>query len=444
MTAPPSRELGETLDPRQLVPGDPGHVDANVAALRREHTRIGDRYDLVRSVAVPGWTGLTAWAYEAAHDAELTRWKAMLSLLEQAASALATYAAALRGAQAQAQVAIDRWEEGERATRGAVAAHNAAVQAWNTAACAPAPSHSPFGGLPVPVLRPAPPGPFIDPGESVREEARQVLAQARAGLEEAGQAALVALGGLEGARTEGDADVLGADASAEGPSFSWRSWEDTFGRDPATGRDGSYDDRHDGGPFKISLGHVEGQAWVARAEGSWEDYWGPVRVNADGSVTILAASGEAEATIDGDGVRVNAEATATAVRLEGSTGLEGGHAEVGLAGDAFAGGTAGGHFVADRTGLHAGGEVFAGGRAGVDLEGDVGGVGGGVTAEGWAGFGLAGDVDLGWDDGAFTVGGSGGLAFGLGGKVGGEVTLDFPEIWETGGDVVEGIGSWLD
>jgi hypothetical protein len=444
MTAPAAKELGQTQDPQELIPGKPAHVDANVAALAAQHTRIGDKYDAVRAVSVPGWTGLTAWAFEAAFEAELEKWKAFLALLEKARSALSTYSGALVAAHAGAQAAIDKWNEGEQATADAVAAHNAAVQAYNDSVCAPAPAPSLFGGPPTPVVRPAPPGPFVDPGEAIREEARAILEQARADLADAGQTALVALGGLEGAKTEDDVSGPGADGSAEGPSFSWEGWEDVFGKDPTTGADGKYDDRHDGGPFKISLGHVEGEAWVAKAEGSWEDYWGPVKVNADGSVTFLNPSGEAEATIDKDGVRVNLDGTVKIVGAEGSVGGEWGYAEGELKGEAWAGGTANGHLVGDRTGLHAGGELFAGGKVSGDLSGDVGGVGGGVNAEGWAGIGIAGDTDLGWDDGKLTIGGSGGAAFGLGGKVGGEVTLDFPEMWDTGGDIVRGMGSWLD
>lgn len=444
MTAPESKQLGETRDPKQLVPGEPAHVEANVTALADEHRSIGDTYDEVRAVSVPGWTGLTAWAYEAAFEAELEKWKAYLALLEKARSTLSTYAAALRTAQAGAQSAIVRWEEGEQATADAVATYNAAVDSYNASLCAPTPAPSPFGGPPVPTIRQAPPGPFVDPGEPIREEAQQILDDARQGLEEAAQTALVALGGLEGAKTEGSASGPGAEGSAEGPSFSWDFWEETFGNDPGDGADGEQGDHHDGGPFKISLGSVEGAAWVARVEGSWEDYWGPVKVNADGSVTFLAADGKAEATIDASGVRINAEGRATLLSAEGGVGAEYGYAETRLSGDAFAGLSGDGHVIGDPSGLHAGGELFAGGRAGGTLEGDLGGIGGGVTAEGWAGAGISGQADVGWDDGTLTVGGSGGVAWGLGGKIGGEVTLDFPEMWETGGDIIEGIGGWFD
>ncbi|GAA1477683.1 hypothetical protein GCM10009623_21290 [Nocardioides aestuarii] len=444
MSAPASKQLGETHDPKQLVPGEPSHVDANVTALADQHTLVGDKYDLVRAVSVPGWTGLTAWGYEAAFEAELEKWKAYLSLLEKARTTLSTYAGALRTAQAEAQRAIEKWDEGEQATAEALTAHHEAVQAWNDPLCAPATSPSPFAGPPVPTMRPARPGPFVDPGEALREEAQQILDGARQGLEEAGQTALVALGGLEGAKTEGEGDWFGAEGSAEGPSFSWDFWEDTFGDDPGHGPGGDYDDDHDGGPFKISLGHVEGKAWVGRAEGSWEDYWGPVKVNADGSVSLLGADGEAEATIDGSGLRINAEGRVVLASAEGSVGGDYGYAEGKLSGDGYVGLSGDGHVIADTTGLHAGGELFAGGRVGGTAEGDVGGVGGGVTAEGWAGAGISGDADIGWDDGKLTLGGSGGIAWGLGGKIGGEVTLDFPEMWETGGDIVEGIGGWFD
>ncbi len=93
--------------------------------------------------------------------------------------------------------------------------------------------------------------------------------------------------------------------------------------------------------------------------------------------------------------------------------------------------------------MHAGGELFAGGKISGTVEGDVGGIGGEGTAEGWAGAGIEGDADIGFKDGKFTIGGHGGAALGLGGKVGGEVTLDFPKMWETGGDIVESLGDLL-
>ena len=72
-----------------------------------------------------------------------------------------------------------------------------------------------------------------------------------------------------------------------------------------------------------------------------------------------------------------------------------------------------------------------------------GGIGGEATAEGWAGAGVSGDVDFGYREGKFTVGGSGGIALGLGGKLGAEVTIDVGGVIDTGGDIIDGIGVFL-
>ncbi|GAB2870224.1 putative T7SS-secreted protein [Nocardioides pacificus] len=442
MSAPASKELGATENPKELVPGKPRHVDNAAEAFSDESariTRIGSR---VRSIRVDGWSGGTGQpAWEANFNDELKKWSAYTDLLDAAASALTTYSGALTKAQDDAQDAIDAYEEGQRLTRRAVLAHNEAVAAYNDSVCAPVPAQSPFGTA-TPTIRPARPGPFVDPGEAKREEAQEILAGARKDLDEAGEKALLALGKLEGAKTQGSRDTFGADGSVEGPSFSWDWWERTFGKDPADGHGPSTGDEK-GSPFKISLGKAEGEAYVGRAEGSWEDYWGPVKVGADGSVTGLGVDGSAEASVDGDGLRVNADGTVTVVGGEGSVSAEYGYAEGSVSGDFLVGGKAEGEVSVGKEGFHGGGELFAGGKVGGTAEGDIGGIGGSATAEGWAGAGISADVDLGWDDGKLTVGGSGGVAWGLGGKLGAEVTLDFPEIWETGGGIIDGLGSLL-
>ncbi|MFC6342559.1 hypothetical protein ACFP8W_11270, partial [Nocardioides hankookensis] len=74
---------------------------------------------------------------------------------------------------------------------------------------------------------------------------------------------------------------------------------------------------------------------------------------------------------------------------------------------------------------------------------EVAAVGREVEAEGWAGVGIGGDVDFGFKDGKFEIGGSGGAALGLGGKIGGHITIDPGEIIDTGGDIIGGIGDFL-
>ena len=146
-------------------------------------------------------------------------------------------------------------------------------------------------------------------------------------------------------------------------------------------------------PWELSLGSGSLSAWIFNSDASWEDHYGPLGANAEYSA-LVGVKGDYSAKIDD-------------------------------------------------TGGHAGGELFGGakltGSGGVDL----GPLGGNVDVEGWAGAGIAGDLDFGWDKGKITVGGHGGIGWGLGGKVGGDFTVDVPELLDTGGDVIASIGGFL-
>lgn len=441
MTLPAGAGLGATSDPKALILGEPTHVDTSATQLSDEATRIQGLASQFAAVRVSGWTGGHGHpAYVSAHEAEQAKWTAYGELLTAAGASLKTYAAALRTAQSRAQDAIDKWQAGEDATATAVREYNASVTAYNSSLnqCVTVPSYG-GGGSTVPSMGPAHPGVFHDPGAAMRDEAQQILDDAREALESAGATGVKELGGLEGARTTGSSgsDISG---SAEGPSFSWDAWEDTFGQNPAEGKDGAYDAGASESPFKISLGKVEGNAHVWGAEGTWEDYVGDVKVSADGSVTVLGVKGDAEASVSNDGLVIAANGTVTVVAAEGATSAEWGYLEGGLKAEAAVEANAEGEVLAGRTGVHASGELFAGGKAGITSSVGVGGVGGELTAEAWAGAGAGFDADIGYDDGKLTVGGSGGLAWGVGGKLGGAVIIDFEETWDTAGDIVDGIG----
>jgi uncharacterized protein YukE len=164
MTAPDSKELGETTVAKELVPGEVATIDANVRAFEKEGRTIDGMYGSLRGVRTPGWSGDAALAWEGALDTELEKWKAYISFLDTSATALTTYASALTSAQSKAQTAIDKWEEGERATERALTEHNSAVDAYNEAIAAPM-SMTP--GIP-PSLPPRP-GPFVDAGQALRK-----------------------------------------------------------------------------------------------------------------------------------------------------------------------------------------------------------------------------------------------------------------------------------
>lgn len=445
MTLPAGGVLGSTSDPAVLIQGDPDQVLTQATALLDESTRIADLGDQLAAIRVHGWSGgFGEPAYRAASAVEATKWRACSELLRLAGASMTTYAAALRTAHDRAGEAIRLWQAGQAATEQAAAEHDAAVAAYDATVSRQLslPTYGPR--LTLPSTSPARPGPFVDPGAPLREEAAQVLAHARSSLEDAGAAAVKALGGLEGGRTEGSTHGPTAHGSATGPSIDWGDWEATFGRDGATGPHGDYDRGGSDSPFAINLGSVEGRASLWGAEGSWEDYWGGARVHTDGSVTAIGVRGEATGSIGSDGVALDVEGRATLLAAEGSMGINGEHASAELSGEAFAGALAEGEVRVGPTGAHAGGEVFAGAKAEATAGGEAGGVGGEVEGELWAGYGLAGDIDLGIRDGAFEIGGSGGLALGLGGKVGAHITIDPAEVLETGGALVTGIGDLLE
>lgn len=437
MTLPAAKELGDTTVATELIPGKPAVIETDADAMADEARLIETRATTLRDLRIAGWTGYAADSFETALAAELRKWTVYQDLLTTTSGALTTYAGALRTAQSKAADAIATYAAGEAETKRAWGAWQEAARAYEEAhqLCL-APSSAP-------TALPGAPGPFVDTGEALRQEARDILRDAREALDTAGADAVRTLGGLPGSKTEGSSDWFGADGSVEGPSISWDFWDKTFGGETGKGPDGSYDDKHDD-KFKISLGKVEGSAWVFRAEGGWEDYWGPVHMNADGTFTFLGADGSAEAAITGEGLRINVDGSIVVVGADGKVTGEWGYLEGSLAAEAMVGADAKGHVDIGLEGVHAGGELFAGAKAEATASADLAGVGGEATAEGWAGIGAAGDVDVGYDDGKFTIGGSAGLAFGVGGKLGGSITIDVPEVIDGIGDAASAIAGWFD
>ena len=380
MTAPSSKALGETEDPRELVPGNVERIEANVTRLTSEHTRISGRFDSLKAVRVPGWTGVAQESWEVSYDAEVERWKKYLTHLEETRDAVKAYSGSVTAAQTKAQQAIDKWNKGEAATKQAATEYNKAVDNYNEHLCDPIPVNGP------PVIGPAHPGVFVDPGQSIRDEAEEILDGARADLETAGDDAVGRLQNVDGARTEAQYDFWGVDGDFDGPSVKW-PWS------KETEDDLEFGDKPGESPWEFSLGSGSLSAWIFNSDASWEDDYGPLGANAEYSA-LVGVTGDYSAKIDD-------------------------------------------------TGGHAGGELFGGaklsGKGGVDL----GPLGGNVDVEGWAGAGVAGDLDFGWDKGKFTIGGHGGIGWGLGGKVGGDFTVDVPELLDTGGDVISSIGGFL-
>lgn len=188
-------ELGQSADPRALVPGDPAAMRAGAEDLLRRARDVEEIGDALRRLDTGGWTGRSAEAFRRAHTSEVPRWYAACDSLSVAAQSLADHAAVVRGAQQRASEAARLWEAGQTATRAAQEAHD------RTAAADP-------------VVGPAPVTPFVDPGAAQRAEAVALLREARRAVENsarAGAAALGAEGDLapQDSRLQGVSNFLG-------------------------------------------------------------------------------------------------------------------------------------------------------------------------------------------------------------------------------------------
>ena len=96
----------------------------------------------------------------------------------------------MESAQGQARQAIDLYAQGQQATAQAQAAYNQQVAAYNSAAQA---YNAQLAGGQNPGTPPAEPGPFTDPGEPMRQQAQQILGEARAARDTAAASATAAI-----------------------------------------------------------------------------------------------------------------------------------------------------------------------------------------------------------------------------------------------------------
>jgi uncharacterized protein YukE len=405
--------LGSTDDPTALVVGSVETVETIATRFSDTASDVDARRTALSRVRAASWTGVAADAWETRMDEELTRFTRLVEVLETAATAFTGYAGALRTAQDRAREAIETWDRGEQATETATQAFNRDVDAYNEAirSGGPLPPH---------------PGTFVDPGQDLRDEAEEILSDARDTLDSAGTDAVRSLGGLPGSRTEGSSSWFGAEGEVSGPTFTWDAFSQAFG-DRRTGdyRDGEHSDAG------LSFGSASGDAWVYRAQGGWEDYIAGGRATADGEFRFLTADGSAGGSLTPEGLRLNADGTLTLVGASGEFEHAWEYGHYGASAEGSVEASAEGHADVGATGVHVGGEVFAGARIAGDLEGGLFGITARGTAEGWAGAGAGADGVLGYDDGVFRLSGSGGAAWGLGGKLGLDLEVDVPELVES-------------
>jgi hypothetical protein len=164
-------ELGETNDPRELIPGDASSVSATAQALRTRGDALRQAgTGLQRIDTADGWSGAAGDAFRAKFHVQPGQWREAGDCFHAAAASLDSYVKTLTWAQSSAADAITRWNTAQAATSRAMTQHQQVERLAGQAL------------------------PFEDPGEVGRQIAQAVLDRARDQLANAGHAAATVVG----------------------------------------------------------------------------------------------------------------------------------------------------------------------------------------------------------------------------------------------------------
>ncbi|MGR6970950.1 putative T7SS-secreted protein [Streptomyces cynarae] len=164
-------QLGETSDPRELVPGAPDTLTTTAQSLLAYGDVLIEAGEgLAKIDTEGGWRGEAADAFRSRFRGQPTRWIDAGNNFHAAANALYDYIYALRAAQRRAGEAISQFARGEATTAAAKNAHAQQVSV--------ARSRGDTADIP-----------FRDPGEADRAAARGNLETARGNVESAGHTA---------------------------------------------------------------------------------------------------------------------------------------------------------------------------------------------------------------------------------------------------------------
>jgi hypothetical protein len=113
-------ELGQTDDPKQLVPGDDGALTGIAASLRSRGDELAPAgKGLQRIDTSDGWSGPAADAFREKFHGQPGQWIEAGDSFHSAATAVETYARTLTWAQVQADEAIGQWNASQAATADA-------------------------------------------------------------------------------------------------------------------------------------------------------------------------------------------------------------------------------------------------------------------------------------------------------------------------------------
>ncbi|WP_197320990.1 WXG100 family type VII secretion target [Saccharomonospora sp. NB11] len=443
-------ELGQTTNPRELIPGDPEAIINDLRELVKNIEAIGATGDGLGNVDPGEWTGDAATAFRDVFSAEPPKWFQAVDTANQGGQTLADYADTLVWAQGEAQRAIEMYTEAQAASRAAAAQYNEQAQAASQAGETPSP--------------------FDDPGAAAAEEAQAVLDNARNEVNQAGDRSA----GLLGFEPDGEGgykrDLGGREwGSSRRDKTEWdpekKEWVDPGGYQ-RHGRGGSWTGQwgtQSDGLFHDFVKDTLGQLGIEIPEEEWEasanvDVLGG-QLEGDFSSGDWSGSGRLEGSLLGAGAGANATASALAVSAsayaeaylaKGSAEGElnyGEHVSVSGSAEASIGAEATAEGSLGVTGAQGSAGAFAGGKLGGDVGGEVGGIGVGAHGEVRYGIGAEASGQFGMgDDGKFHIGASVGVTLGVGGSLGFDIAIDPSGVVDAvsdAGEFVSDIGSGI-
>lgn len=424
-------ELGQTTNPKDLIPGEPDVISADLRGLVETMKKLGPIGMDLGKVDPPGWLGGASDAFRDIFSKEPPKWEATVETAGVGGQALADYADALGWGQKEAQKAIEMYLQAEAASRTAQANYDSMVASGVT-----------------------PTMPFQDPGTAAAGNAQAVLDNARKIVEAAGGAVAMQLGfepdGEGGFKKSGKEREWGAGTDRDPNKPGWQKGKGgrSYEKSKGSQSDGLLTDLI-GDTLKSFGIELPEKSWEAEAgvewlkgeiDGEFDGGW----VSGEGKLegAVLGAEAKAEASIGPLGITAAASAEAYLAKGHAEGELKfGEHAGVSGSADGFVGAKAEAEGTVGWLGAQGSAEAFAGAKVEGEASAEVAGLGAGVSGEAWAGVGAEASGQFGMgDDGKFHVGASVGVALGVGGKVGFDFTVDPGAVVDTIESVADDVG----
>ncbi|MDH6516914.1 RHS repeat-associated protein [Streptomyces sp. SAI-135] len=170
------RALGETEDPKELIHGSSGALRERAGHLRKFASAFENVGQGMRSLDPGEWRGRAADEFRAKFDVQPKQWLTAADACRAAAGALEAYADTVAWAQGRARAAIEAYRAAQERSDRAREAYDAEAKAYTQAA--EQYNAKALAGQD-PGVKPTDPGEYVDPGTAGREEAYDILAEAR-------------------------------------------------------------------------------------------------------------------------------------------------------------------------------------------------------------------------------------------------------------------------